>query len=515
MGVPHKEKPMSQLLTERHAAKIRGTLSCLDRVVIMGTLPQFCYADGMTSYLYQHQIRIFDYPKWAEPLRDEIRSHAEQVAAEAGVQIEFVRRADERKEDRIAKVLAKRGDHPGLVHVLSAMESCGTYKPWHDKESHRTFLKPDTGKCLHYYFYFIDAELGLCYLRVPTWAPFRLQFYFNGHNRLAALLKRRGVEFSMLDNAFVQLDDTQSAEALALPDVRVLHKTLDRVAATYCPFLKRLEQRYHWSMMQVEYSTDIIFHRQQDLDPLYDEITRTCVHAVKAPNVATFLGRKLTNGYTDEMGNDFHTRVEGTCIKHHMGPITIKMYNKHGIVLRIEIVVNDVSFFMHYRWVEHRDGTGEMKLAKMKKTIYSLPDLIPLLAAANRRYIEFISDIDDPTPAIKTLDKLSRPARDDSRSYRGFNLFHGDDIDVFRVLLLGGFLATGFRNAQLRKHLTDFTTRQVSALLKRLRTHGIIKKAGKSYKYYVTGIGRRLVLAGIMIKDMFLIPKLRGQLAVS
>ena len=42
------------------------------------------------------------------------------------------------------------------------------------------------GKCLHYYFYFIDAEFGLCYLRVPTWAPFRLQFYCNGHNWLAA-----------------------------------------------------------------------------------------------------------------------------------------------------------------------------------------------------------------------------------------------------------------------------------------------------------------------------------------
>jgi hypothetical protein len=32
-------------------------------------------------------------------------------------------------------------------------------------------LRPDTGKCLHYYFYFIDAELGLIYLRVPTWCP--------------------------------------------------------------------------------------------------------------------------------------------------------------------------------------------------------------------------------------------------------------------------------------------------------------------------------------------------------
>ena len=45
---------MCQLLTERHGAKTRGTISCLDRVVIIGTLPQFCYAKGMTSDIQLH-----------------------------------------------------------------------------------------------------------------------------------------------------------------------------------------------------------------------------------------------------------------------------------------------------------------------------------------------------------------------------------------------------------------------------------------------------------------------------
>ena len=34
----------------------------------------------------------------------------------------------------------------------------------------------------------IDELFGLCYLRVPTWAPFRLQVYFNGHQWLARQL---------------------------------------------------------------------------------------------------------------------------------------------------------------------------------------------------------------------------------------------------------------------------------------------------------------------------------------
>ncbi len=64
------------------------------------------------------------------------------------------------------------------------MEPCMSYRPWHDKTTGETFLKMREAKCLHYYFYFIDEDFGLCYLRVPTWAPFRLQFCFNGHNWL-------------------------------------------------------------------------------------------------------------------------------------------------------------------------------------------------------------------------------------------------------------------------------------------------------------------------------------------
>ena len=102
-----------------------------------------------------------------------------------------------------------------LVHVISAMEACDAYKPWHDKQTHKTFIRPDSGKCLHYYFYFQDATFGLVYLRVPTWAPFRLQFYCNGHSWLARKLSAKGIGYTMADNAFVHIDDWALAQALA------------------------------------------------------------------------------------------------------------------------------------------------------------------------------------------------------------------------------------------------------------------------------------------------------------
>jgi hypothetical protein len=499
------------LFLERHSAKITGVLSCWDRVVITGTIPGICFAQGMTNYLYAHGIRIFDYAKWAEPLRNEIRENAERLALEAGIEIEFIRKNNFRKEQRVRDILVKRGDHPGLVHVFSAMETCSTYKPWHDKNTHRTYVTGSTSKCLHYYFYFIVPELGLCYLRVPTWAPFRLQFYFNGHNALAAMLGKRGIGFHMLDNAFIQCDDWGECQALSdTMKPEKIHRILDRAARTYCPVVKKFTPCY-WSLMQVEYATDVVFRRQGDLVHLYEDLSRTAIHSIKPQQISTFLGRKLHSAYQDELGNHFSTRIQGTCIKHHMGQVAIKMYDKHGLVLRVETTANDVSFFKHHRKVEHRDGTESRKVASLRKSIYSLVDLRGLLLSANRRYLEFIAAVDDPTNALGDLDRLSRPVRKDGRTFRGFNLFSVSDLDLFRSIIEGGFNVSGFRNRDLQKNLS-LTGRQVTALLRRLREHGLIKKIGGTFKYYLTGLGRRTTATALKLREMAVIPLLRGVL---
>jgi len=503
-----------QNFIERHNTKIKGVISCFDRIVLTGTIPGICYAEGMTSLLFKKNFRIFDYTDFVEPMREEIRLNAEKLAEENGMEIDFIRKKNFRKEDRINDIIKQRGSLPGLVHIFSAMEPCTAYKPWHNKKTHKTYLKTVPGKCLHYYFYFITADLGLCYLRVPTWAPFRLQFYCNGHNLLASRLSKKNIDFQMLDNVFVQIDNFDKAQKFA-DDINVkrLHRQLDKIVRQYCPIIRHFTNSYHWSFMQLEYATDIIFKRKSDLKPIYDEIVRTAIHSVKAENIATFLGRKLHGGYQDEMGNNFNTRIEGTCIKHRMGKVAIKMYDKFGIVLRVETVANDVSFFKHHRRVEHRDGTWEMKTAPLKKSIYSLPMLVELMKASNRRYIEFISAIDDPTGGIKDLNKISKAVKEDDRSYRGFNLFDGGDLELFSAIIRGEFNISGFSNKSLRKVIKGKKGHQVSRLLKRLRKHGLIKKIGNTYKYYLTALGRRVTATALKLREMYIIPSLRGVLA--
>jgi hypothetical protein len=107
-----------------------------------------------------------------------------------------------RKEDIVARILEKRGDGPGLVAILSALETCESYEARYDKKTGRTSLRPDRAKCTHYYFYFIDEQLGLCFMRISTWCPFPAQVYVNVHNLLAAKLRTAAIGYRMLDNAF-------------------------------------------------------------------------------------------------------------------------------------------------------------------------------------------------------------------------------------------------------------------------------------------------------------------------
>src|SRR5260370_943016 len=96
-------------LIERYAANLHGVLSCFDRILITGTLPGACYAAGMTSFLNANGIRIFDYARFAEPLRERIRVRAQEVCAAAGIEIEHVNKSHIRKEDLVARVLRGHG----------------------------------------------------------------------------------------------------------------------------------------------------------------------------------------------------------------------------------------------------------------------------------------------------------------------------------------------------------------------------------------------------------------------
>ena len=505
---------MKNEFIKKYEKNISGVLSCYDRVVIKGTLHTACFADGMMSIMNRNHTKYKYYRSFVSPYRDKIYKNTEQLSKQTQVPIQFIRNSRAvRKEDLVQSELEIRGNHPGLVCILSAMEKCNNYRYNYNKQTGESKLISVKGRCLHYYFYFLDDYLGLCYLRVPTWCPFQLQFYFNAHNWLALQLDKAGIAYEQRDNAFVHIADYEKAQSLSDSfDVKKLHQLFENYALKYCPSAFELSVvGYHWSIMQLEYATDIVFKDAKTLGPIYDEILKTMMHTVTPDDVARFLGRKYLHG-KNKMDLDTTykqvKRQEMRRLKHVMGASSVKMYDKFGQVLRIETTTNDTTNFSHYRSVDHRDGTKTSKVAPVKKSIYSLKGLIPIMKGCNFRYLTFIAAIDAPISGQKRLQKITKSTKVNNRSYKGFNFFDPDDEKLLFTIAKGDFCIKGFSNKDLRKFIPDKSTAQISRILKRLKVKGLIKKIGKSYRYYMSTLGRKTVNTALKIKELFIVQNL-------
>ena len=338
----------------------------------------------------------------------------------------------------------------------------------------------------------------------------RVTFYCNGHNYLAYKLKKQKIDYRLEDNAFTSISDYQEAQRLS-DDIRgeKIHQYLDKIIKKYIPFLQETSQYYRWSIIQAEYSTDIIFKDQKDLLNIYDQISRNLIQSVKPENIATFFERKLAAGYAGKVGSNYNKMIQGIRIKHHMDANSIKIYHKLPCLLRIETTINNIQEIKLIRDVDKRDGTSEKKKASMKKSIYSLYELAKFCKSSNSRYLNFLSAFDDTSFGRGQLSKLSEKVFYNDRSYRGFNFFDKRDLNILIALSSGEFNIYGFRNKSLRRKLSGlFSPSEISRIIKRLILFGILKKIRKSYKYYLTNVGKKIIAAGLTTRELNIIPAL-------
>ncbi|MDI6770923.1 MAG: hypothetical protein QMD04_14790, partial [Anaerolineales bacterium] len=122
--------------------------------------------------------------------------------------------------------------------------------------------------------------------------------------------------------------------------------------------------------------------------------------------------------------------------------------------------------------------------------------------------LKFISEIDTPEVGVEKLHCLAETKEVNHHRHKGFNLFSEEDISLFRTLLRGEFFISGFTNKDLRQLLSNKNSGQITRLLKRLRVHGLIKKVGRTYKYYLTEFGRQVVVMALKLREMVVIPEL-------
>jgi hypothetical protein len=344
------------------------------------------------------------------------------------------------------------------------------------------------------------------HVRLQTWAPFTCQVYANGHDYVARQLKKKGITFEQVDNAFVQLADPTAAQRCAdrfakLPWPKILERYARQVNPLLHAELKGLG--HYWVINQAEYATDVCFTSKHALAGLFGRLLAFALLTFSPKKIFGYLGRKWHERFDGEVQTHYKSvREPGACIKHFMKRNWLKMYDKLGLLLRVETVINQPGEFKVLRDCQHRDGTTTLGWFAMCKGVGNMHHYQSHALACNHRYLEALAAVDDPTPGYDDLKKLTEPQRHRGRSYAGFNPAREEEVRWFAAVLAGDHIAQGFRNQDIRaalyiesRHdpLRQRHSAAVGRLLKRLQVRGLVAKVPRSRRWRVTDQGRRVM----------------------
>ena len=496
---------------ERFTSSIVSVLGCHDRVIFRGYLP-FGGDDHLNRFVdYGLKIKRKDFIPFLEPLSESLVDHAQAMANDADVPYHhFDAKPD--KEKLIHKLLREKPHTAGLVAVLCCKEHCRTVKLLGGRGRPRLAFRPRPQRVL--YFYFLDVQFGLMYVRLQTLFPFTAQIYVNGHEWLACQMTNKRIGFVQADNSFVDIDDFDHAQELADQFSKLdWVNTLDRFVQSVNPLLKQpwLGQRcYRWVIDQAEFSTDLLFRSNAELAKVYPQLLEHALLNFSAEDILKFLGRKLDPRFQGEVLTDLKKgRHPGARIKHRMKNNWLKMYDKFGQILRIETVINQPREFKVRRSRE-RNGKRQMLWCPMNKGVANFYHYHAVARQSNERYLDALATAAMPCATVKQLDKLHKPARFGNRRRRALNVLSDADQRLFLAVLRGDHCVNGFRNGDVAKVLFPTPAKsvrerrrrstQVSRKLQLLRAHGLIAPIRSSYRYRITRTGQTLMNSAIAVR---------------
>jgi hypothetical protein len=514
-AIPVRRNDAMQQFIEKHRRDIIGVLSGWDRIRFRGTIRDLSYVSGMMSWLWDRQVLLKNFKSFALDLTGALKECVLGVARASGQAVRYLASSALSKEELVRELLQREGLTEGLVCVLSCVEPCQSYDLHRNRDTKHIDLRPAVRKCLHWYLYFLDRQLGLCHVRIQSWLPFTVHVCVNGREWLCRSLQAAGIGFTRSDNCLLDVDDLPAAQTfLDAQPWADWTDLLNHLLGRACPLLQTLPRRerplhYYWSADETEWATDVMFRSPAALARLYPALLQHAITTFSSRDVMRFLGRtRLPSRGVDcrfngQVVSTLAARPEGVRVKHRMNQNSVKLYDKQGSVLRAEATINDARDLAVYRASE-ANPTGPKRWRRLRKGVVDLPRRAVISQAITGRYLAALAEVDGSTPLGQVADAVRRPIIDNGRRFRGLNPLSGPDAELAQVLMRGEFTMNGFRNRDIRGLLyspTQSATHQrqqaskVNRLLRLFREHGLIRKIQGTHRYQLTPRGRRTLPA--------------------
>jgi hypothetical protein len=497
---------------QRFGHNVLGVLHGFDRIRFRGTRRFLANVAGMMNFLWHRQVLLKDFKTFAGNITAEVRRTAEEVAVQQKRPVEYLHNSVMDKEAWARQVAERDGIRAGLIGVLKAVECCWSYEVGPNRAKQKLELRGKPSRCLHYYHYFMDPEVGLTYVRLQTWFPFTVHVGMNGREWLARQMDKTGLGYQRRENCFAWIADWARAQELMHEQLRtewpgLLNRLLDQANPALAIVDPQKATPYYWSMDEGEWASDWAFRSPAALADLAPRLFRHAWLNFDSGDVMRFLGRRTTDrgphgNFEGEVVSDLKCRVEGTRIKHRLNGNWIKMYDKQGSVLRVETVINQTRDMKVYR-VKEGDEGGEKSWQRLRKGVADIQRRAEISQAANERYVEALASVDDSRSLADLAATVCEPVRWQGKPARALNPLSSEDAKLLEAVNRGEFAINGFRNRDLRALWFPPATaaerqRQSAAMtrkLRLLRAHGLIHKIPKTHRYQLSPQGREIINA--------------------
>jgi hypothetical protein len=365
----------------------------------------------------------------------------------------------------------------------------------------------------HYAFHILDPDWGHVIIKICPHPPFNVQVILNGHEYVARQAQRRKIPCTRERNCFThcanlagleRLADTLRSPSAIGPLREVCERWLYSACLCYLfPVVlqQEFDLRYDWSVYQLEYSRNLLFASGREMDEVFQSVIDRTRAALDVRTVKKLFGRKHRPKW-HRAGKQLAVVVETptydlTIFKILFGLLQLKMYTKGEHVLRIEATVHNAR----REFQRHR--------------LDCFPHIADSLRSMVARFCAVLHSVESCWVTDETLEQLPEPSQVGNSRTAGIDLNRARMRAVLMGMLPLSARSPSFRVEQLRDSVarttgTEYTSRQASYDLKKLRGKGLVQKLEGTRRYTCPPEAIRTITAVVTLRERVLKPLLAG-----
>src|SRR3974390_1367867 len=504
--------------SQYHAELLEGVYDCVDRIVLNAFFPMGQPGGGMRCLLPQfHGDDSHLDDKHLREMAGTFSRRLHAFCAKQGIPI-IEAGSGKRKHELPEPHVPKDPASCGLFLVIAGNAPAPIWEVKRNTAGQITEIRRRKSwpYVKHYYFHIIDRDWGHVTIRMCGYPPFGAQLILNGHEWVERVARRKcltaikdveGSDFAAVNRLAARLHHDETIGRLRELCERWIYSTCLCFALTQ-EEQKRIAFAYQYSVFQLALSRNLLFLRGTTMNEVYQKLIDRTRAPLDLRQVKTIFGFSHRPHKIAKRGRQSAKVVKAveapsydlTVFKVKWGNLTLKIYDKGGRVLRIEVVAHNVK--------DLRTGKILDKLPELLKRMREM--LVRFLGTVQAAHLAFLDE--------GAFERWSKPTQRGTRRLAGIDLNKARNRHVMDAVVALSTRPSGFTLAQVAQAVQQRAAPSTKAYTSRNAAYDLAKLSGKKLVHRVKGsrsykadpAGVLAVCAYLVLRDKVIKPLLAG-----